>query len=87
MQDLLLDNSPEPLNAMAGLPTSLSLHRNLEGHSTLTRETVIGRVPGVSADGKPLMPCRPSKARKLLAKNLAEKCWGKLGEVLSTFEV
>jgi hypothetical protein len=57
------------------------------GLSTLTRETVIGRVPGVSADGKPLMPCRPNKARKLLEKDLAEKCWGKLGEVLSTFEV
>jgi hypothetical protein len=26
------------------------------------------------------MPCRPSKARKLLAKNLAEKCWNQLGQ-------
>jgi len=80
VRDLALDNSPEPLNGMDGQKTNLSPHRNLEGHSTLTGETVIGRVPVVSADGKPLMPCGPSKARKLLAKNLAEKCWGKLGK-------
>jgi len=34
----------------------------------------------VSASGKPLMPCRPSKARKLLTKGLAEKHWNKLGQ-------
>jgi hypothetical protein len=79
VRDLALDNSAEPLNATAGLSTSLSLHRNLEGHSTRTGEPVIGRVPVVSADGKPLMPCRPSKVRKLLARNLVEKCWNKLG--------
>jgi len=37
-------------------------------------------VPIVSASGTPLMPCKPSKARKLLAKNLAEKCWNRLGQ-------
>jgi hypothetical protein len=26
------------------------------------------------------MPCRPSKARKLLSLNLAEKCWNRLGQ-------
>jgi len=26
------------------------------------------------------MPCKPSKARKLLERNLAEKCWNRLGQ-------
>ena len=26
------------------------------------------------------MPCKPSKARKLLKRNLAEKCWNRLGQ-------
>lgn len=37
-------------------------------------------VPVLSASGKPLMPCRPSKTRKLLAKGLAKKCWNHLGQ-------
>jgi hypothetical protein len=37
-------------------------------------------VPVVSASGKPLMPCRPGKARKLLGRDLAERCWNKLGQ-------
>jgi hypothetical protein len=37
-------------------------------------------VPIISASGTPLMPCKPSKARKLLARNLAEKCWNRLGQ-------
>ena len=37
-------------------------------------------VPVVSAIGTPLMSCRPAKARKLLARNLAEKCWNRLGQ-------
>jgi len=37
-------------------------------------------VPVVSASGTPLMPCRSSKARKLLERNLAEKCWNRLGQ-------
>jgi len=79
VRDLALDNSAEPFNAADGLTTILSLHRNLEGHSTQTGEPVIGRVPVVSVSGKPLMPCRSSKARKLLEKGLAEKHWNKLG--------
>jgi len=79
VRDLALDNSLEPLNSMDGRKTSLSPHRNLEGHETQTGEPVIGRVPVVSLSGEPLMPCRPSKARKLLAKELAKKHWNKLG--------
>jgi len=37
-------------------------------------------VPVISATGKPLMPCKPSKARKLLERKLAEKCWSRLGQ-------
>lgn len=37
-------------------------------------------IPVVSASGQPLMPCRPSKARKLLGKDWAEKHWNKLGQ-------
>ena len=79
VRDLALDNSAEPLNATANRKASLSLQCNLEGHETQTGKTVIGGVPVVSASGKSLMPCRPSKARKLLAKGLAEKQWNRLG--------
>lgn len=41
----------------------------------------MGRVPVVSADGTPLMPCRHEKARKLLERGLAQKCWNKLGQL------
>lgn len=37
------------------------------------------RVPVVSKDGKPLMPCKPSKARKLLNQDKAIPRWSKLG--------
>jgi len=78
MRDLVRTSSAEPLNATTGRETSLSLPYNDEGHPTPTGEPVIGRVPVVSANAKQLMPCRPSKARKLLAKGLAEKHWNKL---------
>ena len=37
------------------------------------------RVPVVSKDGKPLMPTKPAKARKLLEGGVAKKCWSKTG--------
>ncbi|SMB96470.1 RRXRR protein [Thermanaeromonas toyohensis ToBE] len=37
------------------------------------------RIPVVSRDGRPLMPCRPAKARKLLSSGKAEPRWSKLG--------
>lgn len=37
------------------------------------------RVPVVSVEGKPLMPCKPAKARKLLRNGQAIKRWSKLG--------
>jgi len=81
MRDLVVPTSGEPLNPTAGLKrgTSLSPPCSLEGHETLTGEPAIGEVPVVSATGNPLIPCRPSKARRLLVKGLAEKCWNRLG--------
>ena len=79
MRDLVPPSSAEPLNAMASRKVSLSPPCNDEGHSTQIGKPVIGRVPVVSSSGKPLMPCRPGKARKLLQKGLADKCWNKLG--------
>ena len=80
LRDLDLPSSLEPLNSTATKEGSLSLPCNVEGHSTQTGEPVIGRVPVVSADDTPLMPCKPSKARKLLERGLAEKRWNKLGQ-------
>ena len=79
MRDLVLPSSSEPLNGTASRK-GLSLPCSVEGHSTQTGEPAIGRVPVVSTNGKPLMPCRPSKARNLLKKGLAEKRWNKLGQ-------
>lgn len=38
-----------------------------------------GRIPVISRDGKPLMPCKPLKAKKLLNSSKAEPKWSKLG--------
>ena len=80
VRDLACASSPEPLNGIATGSGSLSLPRNDEGHSTQAGEPIIGRVPVVSVNGTPLMPCGPSKARKLLERGLAEKHWNKLGQ-------
>jgi hypothetical protein len=37
------------------------------------------RIPVVSKDNKPLMPCKPSKAKKLLNSSRAIPRWSKLG--------
>jgi hypothetical protein len=37
------------------------------------------RIPVVSRDNKPLMPCKPAKAKKLLKQNKAIPRWSKLG--------
>ncbi len=37
------------------------------------------RIPVVSRDGNALMPCRPSKAKKLLEASKAEPRWSKMG--------
>ncbi|WP_342766573.1 RRXRR domain-containing protein [Candidatus Borrarchaeum sp.] len=50
-----------------------------EGILDSGRETAIGRIPVVSKSGIPLMPCRPTKARKLLEQRKAIKKRNKLG--------
>jgi hypothetical protein len=50
-----------------------------EGKHDSDRETAIGRIPVVSKNGIPLMPCRPAKARKLLAQGKAIKKRNKIG--------
>jgi len=80
LRDLDLPSSLEPLNGTFTKSGELSLPCNVEGHETRTEEPVIGRIPVISANGTPLMPCRAAKARKLLERSLAEKHWNKLGQ-------
>jgi hypothetical protein len=60
-------------------PKELSSMHIVEGKHDFLEKTVIGRVPVVAANGSPLMPCKPSKARKILKENKATKQWSKLG--------
>ncbi len=81
---LTLNNSAEPLNATfsrAKANTGLcSSHLcNLEGCSTELEQIVIDRIPVISKSGKPLMPCKPTKARKLIESGKAIKKWSKIG--------
>ncbi len=59
--------------------TGLSSSCNLEGCSTKLEKTEISRIPVISRSGKPLMPCKPTKARKLLRDGKAISNWSKLG--------
>lgn len=79
MHILVPNNSVEPLNTMSGGDTELSSSCNLEGCSTKLEKAVISRVPVISKSNKPLMPCKPAKARKLLRDGKAEGKWSKLG--------
>jgi len=77
---LVWTSPPEPLN---GTPPRrrLSFPGIGEGKSTKPRtgDAIVSRVPVVSADGTPLMPCRPAKARKLLESGKAIRKRNKLG--------
>ena len=42
-------------------------------------EAAIGRIPVISASGKPLMPCKPAKAMKLLKSGKATGRWTRNG--------
>jgi len=77
-QILTSNNSAEPLNVTFSSDTKLSSSCNLEGCSTLEK-AVISRIPVQSKNGTPLMPCKPTKARKLLRDGKATKHWSKLG--------
>jgi len=70
--------SAEALNATPRV--GLSSAYMVEGkHDSRRGEAAIGRIPVVSANGTPLMPCKPMKARKLLESGKARKQWSKLG--------
>jgi len=74
---LVWTSPAEPLNAT---PSRLSSVGIGEGKSNLGhRDAIVSRVPVVSADGTPLMPCKPAKARKLLRDGKALKRWSRLG--------
>jgi len=72
---LVLPSEPEPLNGTTHTDSAgLSFSGIGEGKlDSETGETAIGRIPVVSADGTPLMPCKPAKARKLLRDGKAIK--------------
>jgi hypothetical protein len=48
-------------------------------HDSAPEDAIVTRVPVVSANDTPLMPCTPAKARKLLESGKARKQWSKLG--------
>jgi hypothetical protein len=74
---LIPSSSAEPLNVVS-LIEGLRLPGIGEGKLDSDRETAIGRIPVVSKSGIPLMPCRPTKARKLLRSGKAIKKWNRL---------
>jgi hypothetical protein len=77
---LVRTSPPEPLN---GTPQAkrLSFPGIGEGKSVnpTPGDAIVSRVPVLSANGIPLMPCNPAKARKLLESGKAVKKWSKLG--------
>jgi hypothetical protein len=77
---LVRTSPPEPLN---GTPPRrrLSFPGIGEGKTVnpAPGDAIVSRVPVVSANGTPLMPCKPAKARKLLESGKAVKKWNKLG--------
>jgi hypothetical protein len=76
---LVPSSSTEPLNVMSLIIERLRLLGLGEGTRDSGRETAIGRIPVVSKSGIPLMPCRPTKARKLLEQGKAIKKRNKIG--------
>ena len=76
---LVRTSAAEPLNAATDCKAGLSSVRIGEGKRDSGREAAIGRIPVISANGTPLMPCLASKARKLLEQGKARKYWNKLG--------
>jgi hypothetical protein len=77
---LVPSSSTEPLNVMSLILERLRLLGLGEGKLIDSgRETAIGRIPVVSRNGVPLMPCRPTKARKLLEQGTTIKKRNKLG--------
>ncbi len=77
---LICTSAAEPLNATTSSNTGLSSVGFGEGKlDSWRRGAAIGNIPVTSSDGTLLMPCKPTKARKLLRDGKATKKWSKLG--------
>jgi len=83
---LILNPSAELLNAMISdesgkedAKSKFCFHLR-SGCNSENRASMSGRVFVLDKDGKPLTPCRMSKARKLLEGKQAEPVWNKFGE-------
>lgn len=78
MPVLVRGDTAESFNVMCA---ALSRLGKVEGHETLKGGTITvhKKVPVVHKDGTPLMPCSPSKARKLINNGGAVKKWTKTG--------
>jgi len=71
------NNSPEPLNGTSNRLSSMHIG---EGNlNTRQGVAVTGNIPVIDKNGRPLMPCSPTKVRKLLKQGKARKKWDKLG--------
>lgn len=75
---LICTSAADSLNAMTSVGLS-SVGFGEGKHDQGHRGVIVSRVPVVSANGTPLMPCKPAKARKLLRDGKAIKKWSKLG--------
>ena len=51
------------------------------GYNSENRASMSGRVFVLSKDGKPLTPCKESKARKLMEGKQANPVWNKFGQI------
>ena len=84
---LFLPSSAELLNAMNSDESnkndakSKSCSHLRSGCNSENRASMSGRVFVLGIDGKPLTPCKESKARKLMEGNQAKPIWNKFGEM------
>ena len=90
---LVSSSSAEPLNATnaqtteknlserSTFPTQLLSGMKVNDNESLVNGSIsaINRVFVIGVNGKALMPCRPSKARKLILGGVAKMTWNKFG--------
>jgi len=76
---LALPSAGEPLNPTPLEEAKLHGHWRREIHPVIEQEWGNPRVSVVSANGIPLMPCTPAKARILIKQGKAKPRWIKLG--------
>lgn len=76
---LALPSAGEPLNPMPLNGAKPCRHWRREIHPATEQEWGNPRVPVVDAEGTPLMPCAPAKARMLIKEGKARPKWSKPG--------